>query len=322
MSNEKNNPLLAMLKQYETATASLSDSTFNPDNYFTTYLPDGVDSAMKRVRVLPTSDGSSPFVEVHVHSAKVEGKNRKFVCIKHLNEEDCPFCEVRAELLSTGDKADEELAKQFKPRLMYIVKVIDRENEDHGPKFWRFPINYKKEGIFDKIAAVAKTYWDAGKEDITNAETGRDLILNIVRVKNPRGGTYPTVNSVQAYDRTPLSEDSELANKWLADESTWKDVYSVKPYDYLKLVATGKVPAWDKAGEKWVDKDSLPEQTEDTTSDLDSQVTMGAGAAQTSPTPVAEPTPTSEVVKSSEVVNTEVPVAADIDDEDDDDLPF
>ena len=319
MSNEKNNPLLAMLTQYEKATSNMSDSSFNPDNYFTTYLPDGVDRATKRLRILPTTDGTSPFKEVHVHSAKVDGKNRKFVCIKHLNDDDCPFCELRAELLSTGEKSDEELAKQFKPRLMYIVKVIDRENEDHGPKFWRFPINYKKEGILDKIAAVAKTYWDAGKEDITNPETGRDLILNIVRVKNPRGGTYPTVNSVQAYDRTPLSEDSELANKWVNDESTWKDVYSVKPYDYLALVATGKTPAWDKSTESYVDKDSLPEKSdEDTSSDLDSQITMGSGAKQTEPTPVKEET-ADEAVETSDVVNAPVGV---VEDEEDDDLPF
>ena len=323
MSNEKNNPLLAMLAQYEKATANTSDSKFNKDNYFTTYLPEGVDSAMKRVRILPLGNGDSPFQEVHVHSAKVDGKNRKFVCIQKLNNEDCPFCEIRAELLSSGEKSDEELAKQFNARLMYIVKVIDRENEDHGPKFWRFPINYKKDGIFDKIAAVAKNYWDVGKEDIMNPETGRDLILNIVRVKNPRGGTYPTVNAIQGYDRSPLSEDSELAQKWLNDEKTWKDVYSVKGYDYLKLVATGKTPAWDKAKEKFVDKDLLPdENSEDTTSDLDSQITMGAAGKVTTETPVveekaAEPVTSSDVAQTS-TAQVEDPVGA----EEDDDLPF
>jgi|TARA_R110000851_G_scaffold333537_1_gene515536 hypothetical protein len=312
MSNEKNNPLLAMLSQYEKATSNSSESTFNPDNYFTTYLPDGVDSAMKRIRILPTNDGTSPFQEVHVHSAKVDGKNRKFVCIKHLSNEDCPFCELREELLSTGEKSDEELAKQFKPRLMYVVRIIDRENEDHGPKFWRFPINYKKEGIFDKIMATIGLL----KEDITNDEKGRDIIINIVRVKNPRGGTYPTVNSVQAFDRAPLSEDSELSTKWLNSEKTWKDVYSVKGYDYLKLVATGKNPAWDKKLEKFVDKDELESQVEDSSSDLDSQITMG-GTSKT-------PKPKTEVA-SEEVTETstpEVKVPETVDEGEDDDLPF
>lgn len=306
MSNEKNNPLLAMLSQYEKATSNASESTFNADNYFTTYLPDTIDKAMKRVRILPMSDNSSPFQEVHVHSAKVDGKNRKFVCIKHLNNEDCPFCEVREELLSNGDKSDEELAKDFKARLMYIVKVIDRDNEDHGPKFWRFPINYKKEGIFDKIMATIQTY----KEDITNAETGRDLILNIVRVKNPRGGSYPAINSIQAFDRSPLSEDSELATKWINDEKTWKDVYSVKPYDYLKLVATGKTPAWDKKLEKFVDKDELEDEVEDSTSDLDSQITMGGKSTKVS---------SSEVTENNKLVSENVSLDTE---DDDDDLPF
>jgi len=317
MSNEKKNPLLAMLSQYEKSTSSSSESAFNPDNYFTTYLPDGIDNATKRIRILPTNDGSSPLQEVHVHSAKVDGKNRKFVCIKHLNDEDCPFCELREQLLSTGVKSDEELAKQFKARLMYIVKVIDRENEDHGPKFWRFPINYKKEGIFDKIAAVGKTYWEAGKEDIFDDKEGRDLILNIVRVKNPRGGTYPVVNAIQGYDRTVLSEDSELATKWVNSEKTWGDVYSVKGYDYLKLVATGKTPAWDKKLEKFVDKDEMEEQTEDTSSDLDSQITMGGGAATTAKQPTSK-VASEEVADTTNTAEVEVPVAV----EEDDDLPF
>ena len=111
MSNE-NSALAAMLSQYEKTTANSSENSFDLKNYFTTYLPDGVDSAMKKIRILPTTDGTSPFQEVEVHSHKVDGKNRKFTCIAHLNDEPCPFCEAREELLSTGEKDDEELANQ------------------------------------------------------------------------------------------------------------------------------------------------------------------------------------------------------------------
>lgn len=307
--SEKSSTLAAMLSQYETATSNSSENSFDLANYFTTYLPDGIDSAMKRIRILPTEDNSSPFKEVHVHSAKVDGKNRKFTCIRHLNNEDCPFCEARAELLSTGEKSDEELAKSYKPRLMYVVKVIDREKESDGPKFWRFPINYKKEGILDKIMATAKLLG----EDITNAETGRDLILNIVRVKNPRGGTYPTVNSVQAFDKTPLSQDAELAMSWAKDPKTWQDVYSVKGYDYLKIVVLGKVPMWDKKQEKFVPKDELEAskgEEEDSSNELDSQISMGAKAQKETK------------VKTEDVTENSYSAEVDEDEDDEDDLPF
>jgi len=273
----ENSILKAMLAQYESATTSSSDNTFDEKNYYTTYLKDGIDSRMSRIRILPVN--GSPFQEVHVHSAKVDGKNRKFVCLQHLNDEPCPFCDTREKLLASGEKTDEDLAKEYRARKMYIVKVIDRENESDGPKFWRFPVNYKKEGIHDKIMAIVKMLG----EDITDVENGRDLILNIVRIKNPRGGSYPSVNSIQAFGNGPLSTDAALSKGWSEDAKTWKDVYTVKNYDYLKIVVLGKTPIWDKKLEKYVAKeDTIETETEDTSAELDSQISFGANAPKTS----------------------------------------
>ena len=249
---------------------------------------------MVAIRILPI-EGTTPFQEVHVHTAKVDGKNRKFTCIQHLNDEACPFCEAREKLLATGEKSDEEIAKNYKSRLMYIAKVIDRDNEADGPKFWRFPINYKKDGIMDKIMATIRMVG----EDISNLETGRDLVLNIVRVNNPRGGTYPAVNSVQAMDKKPLSSDAELAAKWVAHEKTWKDVYSLKDYDYLHIIVMGEIPAWNKRLEKFVAKSSLTEEDNVSTTEsldtqinsADSKVSMGANADMPTEEPETETEP-------------------------------
>lgn len=314
MSTEKNSVLEAMLSQYEKATTFTNENSFDLKNYYTTFLPDGVDSKMSAIRILPVK--GSPFQEVHVHSAKVDGKNRKFTCIQHLNDEACPFCEAREKLLATGDKANEELAKSYKARLMYVIKVIDREKEEEGPKFWRFPINYKKDGILDKIMSSIKMLNGGKGEDITDVEVGRDLALSIVRVKNPRGGTYPTVNNVGTSDKKPLSSDAELAKSWLEDTKTWQDVYSVKDYDYLKLIVMGETPAWSRKLEKFVAKSSLtPEDEEDTTEDLESKVSMGANAQKSSDVKIEEE------VNDDENTNSYVP-ASDIEDEEDDDLPF
>jgi len=306
MSNEKKNTLDAMLAQYESATAQGKEKTFDLKNYFTTYLPDGIDTAIKRVRILPVSEGT-PFVPVYVHNETVDGKNRKFTCIQHENDEACPFCEAREELLATETDADKELAKKYRPRLMYIVKVIDRENEADGPKFWRFPSNFKKEGILDKIMANVRML----QEDITDIETGRDLALNIERVKNPRGGTYPSVTTVMAPKNGPLSENAEQVTAWTADEKVWTDVYSTKPYDYLALIVKGEIPAWSKAKERYVAKSELEDgETGNVSDDLEAELKIG-GANQP------------ESIKEKDLVVEATHTAeAEVSGEKSDDLPF
>lgn len=272
--NEEKSTLDAMLAQYEAATTLRKEGTaFSLSNYFTTYLEDGIDNKNMVVRILPI-DGT-PFQEVHVHSAKVDGKNRKFVCPSHMKDEPCPFCETREQLLASGDKSDADLAKTYNARVMYIVKVIDRSKEADGPKFWRFPKNFKKEGILDKIMAIVQML----KVDITHPETGRDLALNVVRVKNPRGGTYPTVNSINSLDASPLSDNPDTVSRWSNDGKNWDDVYTIKNYDYLSIVVNGGSPVWSKLKEKFVDKESETVEAEDVTSDLDSELTIGKGNA-------------------------------------------
>jgi hypothetical protein len=183
MSNEKN-ALDAMLAQYEKNNAPRPVKTeakvYDLKNYFNTYIKEGIKSATKQIRILPTADGSTPFVEVHTHKVQVDGEWKTFACLKHEKGEACPFCEAREALLATGKDSDKELAKKYNARKMYVVKVIDREHEDEGVKFWRFNHDYRKEGIYDKIIGVL----NAIKKDVTNAENGRDLLLTINRNMN------------------------------------------------------------------------------------------------------------------------------------------
>ena len=69
----------AVLAQYEKnkqAAGGNSNKVSQEDRlkkYFTTLLPKGARSGEKRIRILPTSDGSSPFVEVYFHEVQVDG---------------------------------------------------------------------------------------------------------------------------------------------------------------------------------------------------------------------------------------------------------
>jgi hypothetical protein len=306
----KQDALAAMLKQYEDSSSSYSKNgsakEYDLKNYFTTHLADKQKSATKRIRILPTEDGSTPFKAIHGHKMQVDGEWKTFVCLKHEKDEDCPFCEAREALLASGKDSDKELAKKYGARKMYVVKIIDRDNEADGVKFWRFNHDYRKQGVYDKIYGVLT----AIKQNITDPETGRDLMVMIARDQNNR----PIVQSISHLDPSPLSDDNEVSEEWLSDTRTWEDVYSVKPYDYLAIIVKGGTPTWDKEAKKFVDKSSITEPEAD---DLDSELSLGVSNVKSNVTAATKAT--TPVAKSEKKTPVVEPVE---DKEEDDDLPF
>jgi hypothetical protein len=209
----------------------------------------------------------------------VDGKYQKFYDPGKNDNEQSPLNEVYEELMSTGREADKELAKQYKARKFYIVKVIDRDNEQDGVKFWRFKHNYKQEGILDKIIPI----WKA-KGDVTDPDNGRDLILELTKAKTPKGAFYTVIQTVMYDDPSAISEDTDQMADWVGDELTWEDVYSKKPVEYLEAIARGETPRWDseKGGYVYSNNET-------------SEVSMGGTPAPKSINEVADPQVSSEV---------------------------
>lgn len=242
----------AVLAQYEknkNATSGNANKVSSEDRmkkYFTTLLPKGSKGEERRIRILPTKDGSSPFVEVYFHEVQVDGKWVKLYDPKQEGKRS-PLNEVHDSLMQTGVESDRELARQYRARKFYIVKVIDRDNEQDGVKFWRFKHNAKQDGILDKIFPIFQK-----KGDITDPEKGRDLTLFLTLTKAGTGKEYTAINSIMPEDPSPLSENVKQSQEWLTDELVWSDVYSKKGEDYLEMVANGEVPRWDSVTNKWV----------------------------------------------------------------------
>jgi hypothetical protein len=247
------NSIDAVLAQYEKNSQSSGSQRSNISQedrmkkYFSAILQKHEKSAQKRIRILPTKDGSSPFVEVWYHEIQVNGQWVKLYDPDKNDNERSPLTEVYNELISTGKKEDKELASQYRSRLFYIVKVIDRDNEQDGVKFWRFKHNYKQEGVLDKILPI----WKA-KGDVTDSEKGRDLIIELIKAKTPQGKEYTVVQTIMYDDPSPLHADKEIMSGWLEDELTWTDVYSKKPVEYLEAVAIGETPIWNSELKKYV----------------------------------------------------------------------
>jgi hypothetical protein len=234
----------SVLAQYEKSKQSTGGNKMTQEErmkkYFAAILPQNQSSSQKRIRILPTKDGSSPFVEAYFHEVQVGGQWNKIYDPAKNDNERSPLNEVYEELISTGKESDKELAKSYKARKFYIVKVIDRDHPEDGVKFWRFKHNYKGEGVLDKIIPI----WRA-KGDVTDSEKGRDLIIELAKAKTPKGKEYTIIQTIMYDDPTPVHEDKEVANGWVNDQLGWKDVYSKKPVEYLEAIARGETPRWD-----------------------------------------------------------------------------
>ena len=264
------NSLDAVLAQYEKNKQSSSStkpqmtSEERMKQYLSIMLPKGTKSGEKRIRIIPTTDGSSPFKEVYFHNVQIQGRWMKLYDPGKDSEgkpsgERSPLNEVEEALRLAGDAQSKELARTYRSQKFYIVKVVDRDNEEDGVKFWRFKHNWKGEGPIDKIIPIWRN-----KGDVTDANEGRDLILVLQAVPLPGGrGEYTTVSSVMYEDPGKLSEDETKMNEWTNDERTWKDVYSQKPVEYLEAISKGLDPIWDSEQKKYVYDD--PNSTKNTT---------------------------------------------------------
>ena len=268
------NSLDAVLAQYEKnkqsggSTKPQMTSEERMKQYLSIMLPKGTKSGEKRIRIIPTTDGSSPFKEVYFHNVQIQGRWQKLYDpgkdeTGKPSGERSPLNEVEEALRLAGDAQSKELARSYRSQKFYIVKVVDRDNEEDGVKFWRFKHNWKGDGPIDKIIPIWRN-----KGDVTDINEGRDLILILQAVPLPGGrGEYTTVSSVMYEDPGKLSEDDSKVKEWTGDERTWKDVYSQKPVEYLEAISKGLDPIWDSEQKKYVydDPNSVQNTTQTTT---------------------------------------------------------
>lgn len=180
---------------------------------------------------------------------------------------------------------------QYKSKETFIVRVIERGHEDEGVKFWRFNAHNDGTGIYDQLMSIfdnrAQESIDSGDAyykisgdeyikideeeyntlsddertiipyNVFDLNNGKDFIITLQYVKSTE---KTTLTISDAGKETPLSKDINKALSWVNDEKTWADLYSMKPFEYIDLVANGKVPFFNKSEEKWVDKATVSEE--------------------------------------------------------------
>jgi hypothetical protein len=263
------NPLDAILQQYETNSEKSGgkpkiSNEERLKKYFTEKLQKGEKEATKRFRLLPASDPTkSPFVLTYYHEMNVNGKWEKIHCTKENDGEPCALCEAREALMLDGSKKAKEMAKQYTARKFYVIKGIDRDNEDHGVKFWRFKHKWSGDGVMDKIMPLIKL-----KGNIMDPREGRDIIITTTR--NDKG--HSVVTSIMTDDVSLLTDPkSPEAKEWLGNDETWRDVYSTKSEEYVEIVAKQQTPVWDSELKKYVSEE---DREENEVADLEEEINM------------------------------------------------
>jgi hypothetical protein len=171
---------------------------FNPGDTVLRFLP-------------PQLGSSSPFRVTALHYVDaVPGIDRLvvFACPRTELKQDCPVCDEVRRLQGTQNPVDRERAFRLSAGLRVYANVIDRNNEDAGPR----------------VAAFGKTIWEALKSirrntrlggDFTDpSEAGFDIIVH--REGTGKVDTRYTVNADRS--SSPLSKDPTQAAKWLEEQ--------------------------------------------------------------------------------------------------------
>lgn len=249
---------------------------FNEKNYLNVRLKPGESVKKIKIRILPiTPTSSTPFLVLKTHSLKVDAAISKsgyksFICLddKHLphdNEQPkCPLCAKAEQLFAESKKETNEAIRKslfktacsYKTKETFVVRVIDRDHEDEGVKFWRFNAHSDGTGCYDKLMDIYENRkqesLEMGSEEPYNVfdlNNGKDFIITLKF--NPTT-KKTTIEIGDAGIGTPLSNDYDKAMSWINDEKTWTDIYAAKTHEYIQIVADGNIPVFDKEKQMWV----------------------------------------------------------------------
>lgn len=259
----------------ETRKPAVKKVQYDARHYLDTMLPEGVDEKNLTIRLLPFDpQGGVPFHKIWIHTVRVNKEFsssgwKQFVCPKHNGFSDrCPYCETQEKTREQIKTETDEVKKkrlsdiEFKNRAreFWVVRCIDRDHEEDGVKFWTFPHSRKNDGIYDKILNIFKKRKENAEKkgktmNIFSLENGKDLEITIKKDTNGKS----VYSIVDADETSPLSEDIELANKWIEDTVKWNEVYTVKPYELMAIALEQKVPFYDKEKGIYVPKKTREE---------------------------------------------------------------
>lgn len=157
------------------------------------------------LRILPPLEGeTSAFAITFQHFIKLPGMKESvsFNCPRRMNNTPCPACSKADALKATGNQSDYEAAKEFFPNYRVFCRVIDRNDENAGPKI--LPIT---KTVHEALVAIRNDVRAGG--DFTHPEDGFDIIIE--REGTSRDDTKYSVRA--ARDESPIGTEEQV-DEW------------------------------------------------------------------------------------------------------------
>jgi hypothetical protein len=177
--------------------------------------------------------------------------------LKGIKKESMTAAQIK---INESNKAIFAEANKWEAKKFYIIRGIDKGAEKDGVKFWRFKHNFKNQGTLDKLIPVLDGYVNAYQADYTSPVKGTDFSLTMADSEF-NGHVYKTLSAVIFGAPSLLHNDPTVAQQWLEDDITWRDVFlpkkapNITPLEYLEMVVMGTNPYWDDTdsnNKKWV----------------------------------------------------------------------
>lgn len=253
----------ALQNKVESETSYTAKRNKPKYNYFSHTLKPDEKEGKKIIRVLPNLQNPTEesFLETkHFHEIKVDGKWTKIWCNEKNDGEHCPICEAHKSLRNDPNPDVAKLALSYGPRLFYIARIIDRDNESKGIQYWRFRHNSDNSGIMDSLYSTIKDAAEETGSDPLDSKTGRDIIISLG--KSSKG--YTNIKNMRYSDAKPVMEDMERFKKLYVEhrDLTGGDVYAKRSDDFLSVIGEFKTPVWDKEKKCYVAKEDIEESDE------------------------------------------------------------
>lgn len=174
------------------------------------------------LRIVPYKfNKENPFIELLFH---YNINNKTYLSPASFQRPD-PILEFAEKLKRLGDTENWKAGKKMEPKLRTFAPIVVRGAENEGVKFWGFG-----KTVYQEILAIIA---DADYGDITDENEGRDVVIEIVE---EAGKTYPETRIRVKPNVTKLTENAELENKLLNEQTEITDIYSELSYAELKGV--------------------------------------------------------------------------------------
>jgi hypothetical protein len=217
------------------------------------------------VRVLPPPIGrKTPFFTAFQHFIDLPGYDSPIVfnCPRMMAREYCPACAKSDKLRASQNKKDQDAARNFWSSRRVFVNVIDRSDEEAGPKVLGIG-----KTIHEALVKIRKDDPDEG--DFTHPEDGFDI--NIQRKGTTKNDTKYKV--IPARRSTPLGDKD-----WINQQADLNQKLAVPTLDDIKSMFARDDDSSSKIGGNVVaDSKALPSRRRSAQDDIEAHASSYGG---------------------------------------------